>query len=353
MRRGPLLIALFAISAHAQQWSHYVDGALFATSVNQTGPKNPENKFFSTNWLLAGAERDLGNRSSVMVRGRFSLEPLTILRDGYPQLLQYVSPESGGPLIDHQRAHDLIEEVALGVEWRPLQLYLAPVGEPPLGLEPYAQRASSLDFAEAPFAYDLQESFHAATRVVAAAVTTNPVDIEGGVFHNSVSTGRHTNIEDGNIDSWSARLTIAPRSRFSAQISTARLGHAKREVTSASVSYNGAVLAASAIATRRDHLSAYGIESTMRGGRNTVMARLESVDRPAAVFNFNLHRTTHFTLGYIFDILRKPAYRLGLGANVDYHTGNPELQPVYGHKPQSVFTFLRMRTDRAIRPASP
>src|SRR5438552_9678025 len=38
MRRGPLLIALFAISAHAQQWSHDVDGALFATSVNQTGP---------------------------------------------------------------------------------------------------------------------------------------------------------------------------------------------------------------------------------------------------------------------------------------------------------------------------
>ena len=83
------------------------------------------------------------------------------------------------------------------------------------------------------------------------------------------------------------------------------------------------------------------------------MARLESVDRPAGVFNFNLHRTTHFTLGYIFDILREPAYRVGLGANVDYHSGNPELQPVYGHKPQSVFTFVRVRTDRATRPASP
>ena len=353
MRRGPLLIALFAISAHAQQWTGYVDGALFATSVNQTGPKTPENKFFSTNWLLAGAERDLGSRSSVMFRGRFSLEPLTILREGYPQLLQYLSPESGGPLLDHQRAHDLIEEVAVGLEWRPLQLYLAPVGEPPLGPEPYAQRASSLDFAEAPFAYDLQESFHVATRVVAAAVTTNAVDIEGGVFHNAISTGRHTTIDDGNIDSWSARLTIAPRSRVSAQISTARLGDEKREVTSASVSYNGAAIAASAIATRRDHLSAYGVESTLRGGRNTLMARLESVDRPAGVFNFNLHRTTHFTLGYIFDILRRPPYRVGLGANIDYHSGNPELQPVYGHKPQSVFTFVRVRTDRATRPASP
>jgi len=353
MRRGPLLIALFAISAHAQQWTSYVDGALFATSVNQTGPRTPENKFFSTNWLLAGAERDLGGGRSVLFRGRFSLEPLTIPRQGYPQLLQYVSPESGGPLIDHQRAHDLIEEVAVGLEWHPIQLYVAPVGEPPLGPEPYAQRASSLDFAEAPFAYDLQESFHVATRVVAAAFTTNTVDIEGGVFHNAISTGRHTTINDGNIDSWSARLTIAPRSRISAQISTARLGNEKREVTSASVSYNGASVAASAIATRRDHLGAYGIESTLRGGRNTLMVRLESVDRPAGVFNFNLHRTTHFTLGYIFDILRKPAYRLGLGANVDYHSGNPELQPVYGHKPQSVYTFVRVRTDRVTRPASP
>jgi hypothetical protein len=353
MRRGPLLIALFAISAHAQQWSSSIDGALFATSVNQTGPRTPENKFFSTNWLLAEAERDLGGGRSVMIRGRFSLEPLTIPRQGYPQLLQYVSAVSGGPLIDHQRAHDLIEEVAVGLEWHPIQLYLAPVGEPPLGPEPYAQRASSVDFAEAPFAYDLQESFHVATRVVAAAVTTNAVDIEGGVFHNAISTGRHSTINDGSIDSWSARLTIAPRSRISAQISTGRLGADKREVISASVSYTGTALAASAIATRRNHLSAYAIESTIRGGRSTLLARLESVDRPAGVFNFNLHRQTHFTLGYIFDILRKPAYRVGLGANVDYHSGNPELQPVYGHKPQSVYTFVRLRTDRVTRPASP
>ena len=353
MRRIPLLIVLFAISAQAQQWSSSIDGALFATSVNQTGPRTPENKFFSTNWLLAEAARDLGDRSSVMFRGRFSLEPLTIPRQGYPQLLQYVSPESGGPLIDHQRAHDLIEEVAVGLEWRPLQVYLAPVGQPPLGPEPYAQRPSSVDFAEAPFAYDLQESFHVATRVVAASVTLNAIDIEGGVFHNSISTGRHTTIDDGSIDSWSARLTIAPRSKFSAQVSTGRLGNEKREVTSGSVSFNGAAVAATAIFTRRDHLSAYGIESAIRGGRSTLLARVESVDRPAGVFNFNLHRTTHYTFGYIFDFLRRPAYRVGLGANVDYHSGNRELQPVYGHKPQSVFTFVRLRTDRVTRPASP
>src|SRR6202011_2481214 len=93
-------------------------------------------------------------------------------RGGYPQLLQYVSPESGGPLIDHMRAHDAVEELAVQLSWRSLRLYLAPVGDPPLGPTPFAQRASSIDFAEAPFAYDVQESFHVGTRVAAAGLTT-------------------------------------------------------------------------------------------------------------------------------------------------------------------------------------
>jgi len=83
------------------------------------------------------------------------------------------------------------------------------------------------------------------------------------------------------------------------------------------------------------------------------MARAESVDRPPGVFNFKMTRTTHVTFGYIFDVMHRTGYRAGIGANVDYHSGNPELQPTYGHKPQSVYAFFRLRTDRAIRPTSP
>src|SRR5260370_33799100 len=166
------------------------------------------------------------------------------------------------------------------------------MGEPPLGAEPFAQRPSSIDFAEAPFAYDVQESFHLATRVASAAFTSKFADVEYGVFHASQTTGRHTNIDDGNIDSWSARLTIAPQSRLSAQVSSGRLTDAKRKVQSASVSYNGRVLASSAIWTKAAEETAYGLEATLRLGRSTVMARGE-----------NAGQRTHTTVGYIFDVL--------------------------------------------------
>src|SRR5579872_480003 len=311
-------------------FSAFIDGAIFGSYATAVGPQNPENKVFSTNWLAIGGERDFSSRGALFARGRFSLEPLTIPAGGYPQLFQVA-----GGLVDHMRAHDLVEEVAFGVEWRPLQLYLAPVGEPPLGAEPYAQRRSSIDFAEAPFAYDAQESFHVATRIAAVAATSKIAAIEYGVFHASQTTGRHASIDDGNIDSWSARLTIAPQSRVSLQASTGRLTSAHRKVDSASLSYNGQMFFSSAIYTKNGNDQSYGLELELELGRGTLLGRAEHV-----------RNRTHTTLGYIFDVIRLPRHRAGIGVNVDYHGDTSALSDVYGHKPQTIYLFMRWRTDR-------
>jgi hypothetical protein len=355
MRRQILfsIVFLIACTASAQDWRSFFDAAAFGSFVSETGPKKPQSRLFSTNWMTIGTERQIG-RGTILGRARFTLEPLTIPKEGYPQLFQYISPESGGPLTDHMRAHDLVEEVAVGFDWKPFQLYLAPVGEPPLGAEPFAQRASSLDFAEAPFAYDVQESFHRATRVAAAAVTSRFADLEYGVFHESVSVGKHTNIADDSIDSWSARLTLAPESRLSAQISTGRLGDAKRKVTSGSISYRGSVWATSGIWTKLDGRTAYAFETAMRYWRSTLMARAESIDRPAGLFSSpDQKRTTHFTVGYIFDVLQRRKHRAGVGINIDYHNNTKALERIYGHKPQSIYTYVRWRTEGITRPTSP
>ena len=317
------------------------DGAFFGTYVAESGPENPKKQLVSTNWFRVGADRNVGKDVSIHGRAKFSLEPLTIPEKGYPQLFQYVSPRSGGPLVDAMRAHDLIEEVAAGAEWKALQIYLAPVGTPPLGAEPYAQRSSSIDFAEAPFAYDVQESFHVGTRVIAGAVTSRFADVEYGVFHASQTTGRHTSIDDGDIDSWSARITFAPQSKLSAQVSTGRLTDAKRKVDSASATYNIERFAASAIWTRQEDETAYGLEMQFVVARSTFLARSEYV-----------RDGTHTALGYIFDVLRKPSGRTGIGFNFDYNSNTKSLEDVYGHKPQTIFVFVRWRTD-STRPASP
>lgn len=335
MRRLIFLSLFLCLPVHAQ-WRPFFDGALFVTDGSQVGPKPAESRVFSTNWFSAGAERNFGGLT-ILAGGRLTLEPLTVPKQGYPQLLQYAPP-----LVDRMRAHDLVEEIAVAAEWRALRLYLAPVGEPPLGAEPYAQRDSSIDFAEAPFAYDVQESFHVATRVISAGVTSNAVAVDAGVFHESHTTGRHSSIDDGSIDSWSARLTIAPHAPISAQISAGRLGDAHREVTSASVSYRGT----SAIWTKNGELQAYGIETSLRPGRSTILGRAEWVDRPAGVFTADRRRMAHVTAGYILDIVKNDRNRAGIGINIDYHSSTKSLLRNYGHKPQGIYAFVRVRTTR-------
>ena len=329
------------------------------TYVSQTGPEEQENDVFSTNWFGAGAQLNLGDRAFVLARGRVSLEPYTI-DDSYPQFFQYV-PEDG--LIDRMRPHDLFGEAAVQVGFRPtantlLSVYGALVGQPALGPAPAQLRASGIDFAEAPFAYEIQETMHDSTSVVTAGFTTTFFTIEGSVFHDGSTSGDHTELDTGGeIDSRSARLTITPSPLLAIQLSRGELGEDvnKREITSASLTYGGPTAALTALWTQRSYVDglrqdemAWGLELALRASRNTFMARVEHVDRPAgfplAVNVGAPEEATHYTAGYLFDFIPNARYKLGVGVNIDYRTKTHDLEHIYGHKPQGIYTFVRFRT---------
>jgi len=324
------LAALFLFLPTLAFGQPFFEGAVFATHVSESGPANPRSEAFSTNWFTAGV-----TRGALTFRVRGSLEPLTIKRTGYPQLLQYVSTESGGPLIDSMRAHDLLGEAALDVRFRALHFYVAPVGEAPLGPEPFERRASSAEFAEAPFTYDVSDGWRHATRVIAAGVHTEAFQLDGSVFHEAVTFDRHTSLEDGSIDSWSARAIFTPAPHVALQLSHGVLGDAKEKVTSASASWTTSRVALSGLWTRRGSRNAYGAEATAHHGRHVVMGRAEQFDN-----------RTHVTVGYIFDVIARQQMRAGLGANADYHTKTSSLRSRYGHKPQGVYLFGRLRFTR-------
>ncbi len=344
-------------------WTFFHGFDAHVTYTSQTGPEEQENEIMSTNWFGAGVQRDLGDRAFILARGRVSLEQYTLPEEGYLQFFQYVTDEDGDPLyIDRMRPKDTLGEAAVQLGWRPtnaslLSVYGAVVGQPALGAPPAELRASGVDFAEAPFAYDIQETYADSTSVVTAGFSTRWIALEGSVFHDAFTTGEDTEIDSGDIDSHSARLTLMSNN-FSLQVSRGELGEdlRQRTVTSGSISYAASMLAVTALWTRREHESlradetAYGFEIALRGARNTFMARAEHVDRPAGFpfidlpVGLTVRSATHFTGGYIFDFIAGGRYRVGAGVNVDYRTQTRELEEVYGHKPQGIFAFVRART---------
>jgi hypothetical protein len=336
-------------------WRAFVTGTLFATFSAETGPDEQRNEVFSTNWVAAGAQRTLGSRGLLLFRGRVSLEPLTIPEEGYPQMLQFVTAEGGGPLLDTMRPHDLAGEIAADLALRLgtasfIHLYVAPVGDPALGAVPFAQRASSEEFAEAPFNYDVQELTHDSTSVVTAGFGSRFFTLEASVFHDAVTSGRHTSIDSGDIDSRSVRLVLTPTRNLAVQVSRGELGDAEREISTASISYGSRHVLGTMLWSRREELDALSVEATLRATRNTFSARVETVERPPGFLGEpEVEPTTHFTVGYLFDVVRRRGYRAGVGVNFDYHTQSHEFPSRYGHKPQGLYAFVRVRTESAAR----
>jgi hypothetical protein len=345
-------------------WTFFHGFNAHVTYVSETGPEEQRNEAFSTNWIALGAQRTIGSRGFILVRGRASLEPYTIAdNNGYPQMLQYVSAESGGPLVDRMRPQDLIGEAALHAGFRlsgssTLSVYAAFVGDPALGTAPFALRASGSDLGEAPFGYDIQEPFHDATSVVTLAFASRFLTLEGSRFHEAVTFGDHTEIDNGDIDSSSARITITPSPNLALQISRGTLGEdaAERKISTASLAYGTGNAAATALWTRREREgepaeTAYGFELAFHGGRNTLTGRAEWVDRPdgfpdVLTPSATLEQTTHFAVGYIFDFISADRFRAGAGVNIDYHTQSHELPPRYGHKPQAIYAFVRLKSGK-------
>ena len=342
-------------------WTFFHGFTAHVTNTTEIGPDERRNEVFSTNWFAAGLRRNIGDRAFLILRGRVSAEPFTIPEDeGYPQMLQYVSADGGGPLVDRMRPQDFFGEAAVHAGIRlggssMVHVYAAAVGDPAFGPPPFALRSSGLDFAEAPFSYDIAETTHDATSVITAGFDTRLIGIEGSVFHEAVTLGDHTEVDDGDIDSSSVRVTLRPTETISIQASRATLGEdlAEREVSSASISFGTNNVAATALWARREREgapteTAYGFEITARGTRNTIMGRAEWVGRPIGFPEIDAaavgtEQTTHFAVGYLFDFISGPRLRAGVGVNIDYHTQSHELPGRYGHKPQTIYAFVRLR----------
>ena len=194
----PMLMKTF------RAWTLMFHGNVFILDEQQTGPRGAD-KFFSTNWLMGMAQHKLGN-GLFTIRNMLTIEPATVTDFVMELAVLY----------------DLkLSENAL------FSFYFAPVGDPAIGPTAYPHRASASEDPVAALSHHQQDSTHVAADVITGGLTYCILRIEASGFHGREPDEFRWDIDQGKIDSWSARLTIQPRRNWSGQYSYGRITRPK------------------------------------------------------------------------------------------------------------------------------
>jgi hypothetical protein len=356
-------------------WMLMFHANAFVLDTQQSSPRGGD-KFFSTNWFMPMAERELGP-GQLTVRGMFSLEPATVTSERYPLLFQQGETAFRTPIADGQHPHDFFMELAviydlhLGKD-QLLSLYVAPIGDPAIGPTAYPHRASASENPVGTLGHHQQDSTHIASDVVTVGYTKGVIRFEAGGFHGREPDEHRWNVDQGKIDSWASRVTVQPGQNWSGQISYARIKSPEalfpeedQARTTASVMYNRPVAHGNWASTflwgRTRSLAdnarenSYLLESTLRFmDRNYVWTRIENAGRTNELMvgeqpiptEFHEEPLTHvqaYTAGYDLEISAWHGLSTAVGAQVSgYGVGKP-LQPVYGSDPVGASVFVRLR----------
>jgi hypothetical protein len=356
-------------------WMLMLHGLAFVSDTQQSGPRGAD-KFFSTNWLMPMAERELGP-GQLTIRAMLSLEPATITQRQYPLLFQQGETAFGKAIVDGQHPHDFFMELAALYDLRVgehslVSFYVAPIGDPALGPTAYPHRASAAENPVGSLGHHQQDSTHIASDVLTLGITHRIVRVEASGFHGREPDEYRWNIDQGRIDSWSTRLTLQPARNWSGQYS---YGHIRspealfpgedQDRMTASIMYNRPIAqhsnwASTALWGRTRGSdggieNSYLLESTLQLGKNNLWTRLENAGRTNELLlgerplppGFTEKPLTHvqaYTFGFDHDLAANiPHLAIALGGQITaYGVGQP-LQSTYGTHPVGGVVFVRFR----------
>jgi hypothetical protein len=355
-------------------WEIMAHGVVFVDYNQQGGPRGAS-KAESVNWAMIMEQHALAG-GTILFREMFSAEPLTAPHPGFPELFQTGETYHGQPLVDHQHPHNVFAELALDythplggqTSWKKLSwlFYGAAAGEPALGPVAYVHRASADELPLAPLSHHLQDSTHISFGVLTTGLVISRLKLEGSAFNGREPDERRYAIEFAPLDSWSARLSVAPSRNWTAQYSYGRLEHpealepgSQRRQT-ASVEYVRALAGkfdgswATSLIWGRVHkaeddhnLNGYLLESTLNFlAKNYAFTRVEVVDKdelfPANPLSPS-YRIGAYTFGGARDLVQSKLWQLALGADLTFYSKPASLNPIYGAEPVSFQIFIRVR----------
>jgi hypothetical protein len=345
--------------------------------MNAQGGPRGVTKVESANWFMPSVLRRVGN-GTLELRSMFSLEPFTFPPGGSPLLFQTGESYKGQPIIDRQHPHDLFMElsanytVPLG-EKGTWFAYFGYPGEPALGPTAFMHRASASENTSAPLSHHLQDSTHISFGVVTTGFSYRWLKLEGSIFNGREPGENRYNFEANPWTSRSVRLSFAPGSNWSMQVSHGFLrnpealdpGDVRR--TTASISYNRPLARgswATSLIWGRNHeshggelfnLNGYTAESTLNFlDRNTLYTRLELTDKnqllrasDRQLLGITEHhpsfRIGAYTGGFAREIWHSEKTSVALGTDLTFYSKPPILDQIYGNTPVSWKIFVRLR----------
>jgi hypothetical protein len=367
----PAAIAEHAWMRSVGSWNLMAHGVVFLDYNQQGGPRG-EGKAESVNWLMVMEQHQLGS-GTLLFREMFSAESLTSPHPGFPELFQTGETYHGQPLVDHQHPHNVFSELAMeythpfgeNFSWL---FYGAAAGEPALGPVAYVHRASAAELPMAPLSHHLEDSTHISFGVLTTGLVLYRFKFEGSAFNGREPNEKRYTIQFAPLDSWSARVSVAPSQNWTAQYSSGRLEHpealepgSQRRQT-ASVEYvrpfskgmlsNGSW--ATCLIWGRVHqvlfdrnLNSYLLESTLNfRGKNYAFTRVELVDKDELFPNNPLlptYRIGAYTFGGARDLIQNKLWQLAFGADVTLYSKPEVLNASYGSNPVSFQISLRAR----------
>jgi hypothetical protein len=227
----PDVTPMYAIHSQQGAWVLMFHGNAHLQFIQEGGGRGDE-QVGSINWAMGMARRQVAD-GPLTLRGMMSLEPLTVGRCGYPNLLASGEFCRGEPLHDRQHPHDLFMEVAASYK-RALsptlayEAYAALAGEPALGPVAYPHRASAMANPLAPVAHHWLDSTHVSFGVVTAGLYQRRWKIEGSIFNGREPDDDRYDIDLAALDSYSGRLWLMPNDRWAIQLSAGHLRDAEQ-----------------------------------------------------------------------------------------------------------------------------
>ncbi len=214
---------------HFGSWNTMFMGNAFIVDTQQSGPRGGD-KLYSPNWFMVSAEHRVGAKGAFQTDLMLSLEPATVTGERYPLLFQTGETAYGNPIVDGQHPHNFI--MALGFhysyqlsEHTTLSVYFAPVGDPALGPVAYPHRASAMELPQATISHHWQDSTHISDDVVTMGIDHKKLRLEASGFYGSEPGENRWIVEQGPINSYSARLWFFPSQYWAAQVSAGRITH--------------------------------------------------------------------------------------------------------------------------------